>query len=505
MRTRTLEELHSSGDIKWFAPALRRLAELDAATDALPRDFFDAHAPVYVARAPGRLDVMGGIADYSGSLVLQLPLECATTAMLQPRGERTIEILSLRAGQAARFAMTLDELLSGELRDPERLAAWFDARAEDRWAAYVVGVAHACLVRGTVHARDDAGGFRMLIESRVPEGKGVSSSAALEVACLSAIAARYGVELSGEETATAAQWAENHIAGAPCGIMDQMTSACGQRDRLLRLRCQPGSIEGQLPIPAGYRFYGIDSGIRHAVTGADYGTVRTAAFMGYRIIADLAGLPTTLEAGRALVDDREWRGYLANMNAEFELQFRDRLPERMTGADFLARYGGITDVVTRVDPERTYPVRQAALHPVRENARVAYFAALLEWMRDASATTLPSAYQHAVEMGGLMYASHASYGACGLGSAGTDQLVELVREAGPERGLFGAKITGGGSGGTVAVLGTTESEPLVREIAARYASESGRVAELFTRSGPGAAELGVLVVPSLAAARGDES
>ena len=91
-----------------------------------------------------------------------------------------------------------------------------------------------------------------------------------------------------------------------------------------------------------------------------------------------------------------------------------------------------------------------------------------------------------------MYESHASYGACGLGSDGTDRLVELVSGAGAAHGLFGAKITGGGSGGTVAVFGTVAAEPIVREIAARYADESGRVAELFTRSGPGAAELGVV-------------
>ena len=126
----------------------------------------------------------------------------------------------------ATFSMPVAMLL-GELRSAERLADWFDAHAADRWAAYVVGVAHACLVQRGASV-SDRNGFRLLIESRVPEGKGVSSSAALEVACLSVIAARYGVELSGEELATAAQWAENHIARAPCGIMDQMTSACGQ-------------------------------------------------------------------------------------------------------------------------------------------------------------------------------------------------------------------------------------------------------------------------------------
>ena len=148
------------------------------------------------------------------------------------------------------------------------------------------------------------------------------------------------------ELATACQWAENHIAGAPCGIMDQMTSALGQRDRLLRLRCQPAIVEGHVAVPPGYRFYGIDSGIRHAVTGADYGTVRTAAFMGYRIIAELAGLAASVTAtGRVHIDDEQWGGYLANLTPrDFTARFADHLPDRMLGAEFLERFDGITDL-----------------------------------------------------------------------------------------------------------------------------------------------------------------
>ena len=67
-------------------------------------------------------------------------------------------------------------------------------------------------------------------------------------------------------------------------------------------------------------------------------------------------------------------------------------------------------------------------------------------------------------MGELMFASHASYSACGLGSDGTDLLVELVRQVGRAGGLFGAKITGGGSGGTVAILGRADAAQAVTEI-----------------------------------------
>ena len=448
-------------------------------------ELFDEREPRFVARAPGRLDVMGGIADYSGSLVLQLPLACATTATVQAQRDPTIELVSRRAGAEDRFSMPLAMLLTGELRDAAHLARWFAERPGDRWAAYVVGVVHALMTRNDAERSDD-GGFRLLIESNVPEGKGVSSSAALEVACLAAVAARYGVTLGGESIATMAQWAENHIAGAPCGIMDQMTSACGRHDRLLRLRCQPDVVEGHVAIPAGFRFYGIDSGIRHAVTGADYGTVRTAAFMGYRMIAELAGLDVEVEGSRVHIVDPHWHGYLANITpAEYAQRFESALPERMRGDEFLARFGGTTDEVTSVRGDGEYPVRRATAHPIHENARVTRFAELLGRLDEGA---LPIAR----EMGALMYASHESYGACGLGSDGTDQLVEMVREAGAERGLFGAKITGGGSGGTVAVFGTEEAEPVVVEVAARYERETGRGAQLFVRSGPGVVERGVL-------------
>ena len=454
-----MSSLRGTVELRDIERALERALALRTGDDAALRDFFDDAAPLHVARAPGRLDVMGGIADYSGSLVLQLPLACATTAVIQPTSERTIALVSLRARGAARFGIGLDELLEGPLRDPERLRSVLTRSPRDRWAAYVLGVVHACLVRGGNESRATAGGFRLLVHSEVPEGKGVSSSAALEVACLGAVAARYGIEMPAEQIATASQWAENHVAGAPCGIMDQMTSACGQRDRLLRLRCQPDRVEGHVAIPEGFRFYGIDSGVRHAVTGSDYGTVRTAAFMGYRIIADAAGLPATLNASNVREVDARWHGYLANLTPpEFESRYAERLPERMRGAEFLARYDGITDTVTRVESDREYPVRQATAHPVYENARVERFATLLGELRAGDV-------DRALAMGRLMGESHASYSACGLGSDATDRIVALATKAGPARGVYGAKITGGGSGGTVAVLARADARDVVREIA----------------------------------------
>jgi len=488
MQLRRLAEVRAAGDEVWFRPALDTLRQLPHEPDSRLHDYFSATEPLYVARAPGRLDVMGGIADYSGALVLELPLARSTSVCLQPQDAPRCDVVSRRDGRWHFFSVELEPLLAGPLREPDALAAWFADRPSHRWAAYPVGVVARCLAlaRGgdsTAHIK----GVRLLIDSTVPEGKGVSSSAALEVATMAVTAAWCGIAMTPEALATACQWVENHIVGAPCGIMDQMTSACGRTDRLLRLRCQPATIEGHLEIPPGYRCYGIDSGVRHAVSGADYGTVRTAAFIGYRLIADAAGLTVTSDGSNVRIDDPVWRGYLTNLTpAEFTTRYETLLPDEMLGATFLEQYGGTTDRVTCVEPERRYPVRRATAHPVFEQDRIARFAGLLD--------ALPQRPQSAIELGHLMYASHESYGACGLGSDGTDRLVTLVAAAGVERGLFGAKITGGGSGGTVAILATDAAEPLVGDIAAQYAAETGRSAEVFAESGPGAAATGVLLI-----------
>jgi len=199
--------------------------------------------------------------------------------------------------------------------------------------------------------------------------------------------------------------------------------------------------------------------------------------MGYRIIAEVAGPDV----------DRKWRGYLANIEPrEFEEMFAQHLPGEMRGAEFLERYGGTSDPVTTIEHDRTYAIRAPAMHPVYENFRVKRFAELLE--RESLGQ------DEKIELGQLMYDSHASYSACGLGSPHTDLLVELVRATGVDQGLFGAKITGGGSGGTVAVLGDRDAETAVRNVAERYAALIGHEPYIFRGSSPGSAAFGHLII-----------
>ena len=246
----------------------------------------DSRESVFVARAPGRLDVMGGIADYSGALVLQWPIREATRVALLPWPERRLSITSIGRGGVERHCDVPLDLIADAHRPYDAVRAWFAGDPARHWAAYVAGVFHVLSREHGVHFPN---GAAILIESDVPEGKGVSSSAAIEAATMEAVVEAWRVQLEPRMRAIRCQQVENLIVGAPCGVMDQMASICGEAGGLMALLCQPAEFQGSVRLPDGLGVWGIDSGIRHAVTGADYGAVRVGAFMGYRILAALAG------------------------------------------------------------------------------------------------------------------------------------------------------------------------------------------------------------------------
>ena len=475
--------------------ATQNLADVEAfieTLNALPRNpsmplrtFFDADKELFVTRAPGRLDVMGGIADYSGSLMLELPIAEATLVALQRSDDRDVRIASVTADAGSSilsFEMPLADFEeAGEFTSYRHAREYFQSRRENHWAAYVAGCFLVLMRERQIKFTE---GARIFISSSVPLGKGVSSSAALEIATMQAIAAAFDLSLESRAAALLCQKVENLIAGAPCGVMDQMSVTFGEANRLLALLCQPAELRDAIPIPENVAFWGVDSGVRHAITGADYGSVRVGAFMGYRIIAGLAGLNVFEEVDGLRIDDERWHGYLSNVTpSEFEEVYEARIPESMTGADFIERYHGTTDRVTQVCADRSYQVRVPTAHAIYEHDRVRRFADLLKAPNGESTLAL---------LGELMYQSHASYSACGLGSNGTDRLVELVRAAGPAAGLYGAKITGGGSGGTVAVLGTQEARSSLAHVAQQYADETGYQPYIFDGSSPGSAAFGYL-------------
>lgn len=460
-------------------PRLLERARTELAAD------FDVPGPPRVTRAPGRLDVMGGIADYTGSLVCEATLDRAAAVVTQPRSDGVVQVFSfnlLDEHQPFTVRVAVEELarmsvadLRAELGDPGR-----------RWAGYLLGCFTILQDEGHISiGQRFAGGMSIALLSTVPLGAGVSSSAAIEVAMM--------MNLLGDDrrvppmqVAAMCQRVENQVVGAPCGIMDQVTSCYGRQGELLKLLCQPHEVKGSLRLPAGVRAIGINSNVKHSVGGGMYGKTRCAAFMAHAMI--LAKMRQMGDAaGKNLVGD-PLRGYLANLDPDdYKKIFRPHLPESMRGQEFLSRFGGTIDPATTVDPATDYHVQPAADHHVLEAMRVRNFVEFLE-----RADALPADARPREDLlnkaGHLMYASHKSYtDSARLGADECDLLVELVRRN-EHAGLYGAKITGGGSGGTVAVLcrATAQADAAIEKIMGEYERKTGRKPEAFLGSSPGA-------------------
>jgi L-arabinokinase len=348
--------------------------------------------------APGRLDVLGGVADYSGALVLEMPTRVTTTVVAEPDGVFSIGPVTLSVDDARQLAK----------------APYSEVRAAlaefPKWTHYVIGVA-VVLLR---HEVIEPSGAALTVSSAVPQSVGVSSSAALEVATARALG---GATLDPLRLATLCQEAENHVVGAPCGVMDQVTVAMGEPGALLPILCRPASVRAPLPLPPHVEVVGWPTGAEHDVSGAPYRRARTAAFMGKRIIEEATG--------------RTW-----SWVSELPLGAVTGLPETMDGASFRDRWGATADTVTTVDPGETYPVRAATCFGVEEHAR-----------STAAAQHIELGEVDAVRP--LFAASHAGYDAMGLGHPAATAVVEDALQC---PGVHGARSSGGGSGGTVVVV-----------------------------------------------------
>jgi galactokinase len=487
---------------------------------------FDPGRPARVARAPGRLDVMGGIADYTGSLVCQMPLDRAAAVAVQPRADDQVQVFSfdlLDAHQPFAVRVPLAALATA---DPVALRRGF-AEPGRRWAGYLAGCLHALHAAGWVDLAAAAagggggGGLNIAVLSTVPLGAGVSSSAAVEVATMSALVDYFGLARGDGPAAGAAlaaeanlaagdaravsplalaalcQRVENDVVGAPCGIMDQAASTCGVAGSLMRLVCQPHELLPPLAVPAGMRFVGIDTGVRHSVAGPQYGRTRCAAFMAHKVVFNLMR-QMGAAAGRELVAD-PLNGYLANLDPDdYKRIFRPRLPDRVKGGEFLLKYGPTIDPATRIEPDVVYKVLRAADHHVLEARRVRKFAEFLDEANAMAPAAIGSRDRGLAldKAGHLMYASHQSYTMDALlGCDACDLLVTLLRQR-ERQGIYGARITGGGAGGTVAVLcevGEATDKAMAAAMA-EYAAKAGHTPTLLAGTSDGAWRTGSAVV-----------
>jgi L-arabinokinase len=454
--------------------------------------------PMRISRAPGRLDVMGGIADYTGSMVCEATLDRASAVALTTRDDRFVQVFSFNLmDEHQPFAMRipLDTLANQPI---ESLRAEFNQPGR-KWGGYLTGCLAILHEQGILDLNDSKiRGVNLAVLGRVPLGAGVSSSAALEVATMMNLLGHFGLaddpSLEPMRLAELCQMVENRVVGAPCGIMDQVSSIAGQAGSLLRMVCQPHDLLPGVNLPPGIRAVGINSNVKHSVGGGMYGTTRCAAFMGHKIILEKMREMGT-SAGQTLVGD-PMKGYLANLDPDdYKKYFRPYLPAQITGADFVAKFGDTIDKATRVNPIVTYHVLQATDHHVLEARRVRNFIDFIEQAAREPFGTRPAGA--ALDKAGhLMYASHLSYtNDALLGADECDLLVKLARDR-EKLGIYGAKITGGGSGGTVAMLCDQgpKTDAAIAEIMSEYQRLTGRKPEAFLGTSPGAWQVGTAVV-----------
>ncbi|CAF4122713.1 unnamed protein product [Rotaria sp. Silwood2] len=455
--------------------------------DKLRALFSISKKPIYSASAPGRLDVMGGFADYSGSHVLQYPIAQTTHAFVQVSNKNTVHMISIQTDRIDTDSINENKLIIWEREIPmnllldhshtlrKRLETWcnqqqqhsslFSSDEPMNWPNYILGI-----LSKLIDKLDKASipiGFNVVIISDVPCNKGVASSAALEVAVARAASACLNLDhiISNTELALLCQYVENHIVGSSCGFMDQMTCVHACANHLFSLLCQhtPNPPFHNVILPVNIQLFGIDSGVKRSTASSAYRRTRTATFMGKKLM----NLPDDIH-------------HLCQISlSKFNNQYRMLLPEKMFGSHFIS--SSHLDPLTPVDSNEIYPLRAATAHPIEENFRVQLFERLLNIDHHLSIDYLSS-------LGELMFQSDAGYTSCDLNSEETQLLVSLIRQHKSSTNvLFGAKITGGGGGGTVAVLAHNSSEAIeaIQSIINQYETITGRRTRIFSGSSSG--------------------
>ncbi|MEV0713550.1 galactokinase [Asanoa sp. NPDC050611] len=358
--------------------------------------------PAGLWAAPGRVNLIGEHTDYNDGFVLPFALPHRVVVAAAPVPEPRWRVWSEQAAETVEFG-------AAEADDPGRV---------DGWAGYVAGVVWTLRSKGY-----EVPGADLAVASDVPAGAGLSSSAALESAVLTALADLGDLSLPVEDRPALAQRAENDYVGMPCGIMDQSASIRAEAGHALFLDCRTLAIE-QIPFDvaaSGLAVLVVDTQAPHRHAGGEYASRRRAC----EEAAALLGVPALRD-----VDDLE--GALA------------KLPD---------------DVM-----------RRRVRHVVTENQRVLDTVDLLRAGRVR-------------EIGPLLTASHASMRD---DFEITVPEVDLAVSTALTAGAYGARMTGGGFGGCVlALVDAAETERVAAAVAAAYA-ERGFTAPVWFAARPGA-------------------
>ena len=444
---------------------------------------------VIVTHAPARLDIMGGVADYCGANVFEMTLDRTAIAACQARADRNLCAITLRAGSQFKpnFHLSFDNFYTnGTLKTYTEMQEHFNQEPSTAWASYILGAFYVLLKEEKIDQLPH--GATLIIKSDIPIGGGIASSAAVEVATLMALNQLYNLELGALEIARLAQIVENRVAGAPCGIMDQVTAAVGTSTKILSILCQPDKILESVASPSNVSFIGIYTKVRRSTSSTAYIDTRIGAFMGLTILKDTFESDADKNNDTHNISDALADNYLCNISVhEFREQCEHLLPEEILGEEFLRKYGETVDTATQVEPKKLYPVRSRVEHMIYENARTRRF---ITTIKNANSDR-EHIQTYLREAGKLMYESNASYrDLAGLGSPEVDGLVSIAEKIGEQGGIYGAKITGGGGGGTVALLCYGSIENSLTQVLAAYKLAWGIDAELIRGNAAGASEFG---------------
>lgn len=225
-------------------------------------------APAGIARAPGRVNLIGEHTDFNDGWVFPAAIERAVYLAAAPLAEPALQL----------SALDINEEISLPLPDPAR-SAEEQAGNYPAWARYAAGVAWVLARSGRRIT-----GLRGVFSSGVPIGSGLSSSAALEVAFATAFQALGGWEASRMDLARACQQAEHAFAGVRCGLMDQFASFHGKSGAALLLDCR--SLEYEvIPIPPGAALVIADTRVRHQLDSGGYNERRRQCEQAVEILS----------------------------------------------------------------------------------------------------------------------------------------------------------------------------------------------------------------------------
>ncbi|MFQ6049177.1 MAG: galactokinase, partial [Phycisphaerae bacterium] len=371
---------------------------------------FDGARATAIVRAPGRVNIIGEHTDYNEGFVLPIAIRQATWVAASARRDRTLRV----------YSTAFDQLVELDLASIAR------SGPGPSWSRYVRGLAASLLEAGV-----NLVGANVLIDSDLPIGAGLSSSAALEVGLARALLDICGGLLETVELALLCQRAEHLYAGVPCGIMDQFASLLARPGCALLLDCRSREYE-HVPVDhAGLRFVIIDTQVRHELAQGQYAIRQQQCRAGVDYFARLE--PSV----RALRD----------------------VSEQM-----------VQGHLWQLDPT----VAARCAHVVSENRRV------LEVVEAFKRGQLE-------QVGRLLVESHHSLR--DQYQVSCRQLDELVQIATATPGIYGARMTGGGFGGCVLVLAETGAlGPLRQAIRQRYDPLHDRPARIFQTEAAGGAD-----------------